>query len=474
MRNRSGLHAVPVLCVICATPSLFGQDTPVRRERLCDVPATFVKGSAVISEDGKSYAFVTEAHGGQRVVHSSADSGVFKACGLPVFAPVTNKVFFGAVRDGKVVVVADGKVIPTTFAEWPGFVFSREGSRWAACGRAEALSRTGDEIKRVQVVLVDGTEIGQSADISAPTFSQDAKHVAWLSLPDEGPMQLVIDGKIAAKYNTPNVECSPLFRGSMPLQVSTRYLCNGDLVSVVRDQNGWTVLRDATPLASYMENVWGGGAYVRMIFEGFEKSSALHGGSISTASNAPKVAWWERPAGDEARWRVVVNGKALDDITCTDFWSPSRPVWSHDGRRLAYVANQSAKDADIRKVFLVVDGTKRGPYTYVWGVQFSDTGEHIAYVALDGSKNAAWRYYRDEKAYPLKYDMGYPPRLSPSGKNITWWAEREGKTMVAVNGEELEVRGDVLWGPQVDDVAVCEWVELHPDAIVRATVRHGQ
>ena len=68
--------------------------------------------------------------------------------------------------------------------------------------------------------------------------------------------------------------------------------------------------------------------------------------SFTVAEDAPAAAWWERPAGRGASWRIVLNGKPADTMSFPNFWSSSRPVLSRDGTYLAYAADSEPESTD--------------------------------------------------------------------------------------------------------------------------------
>jgi len=416
----------------------------------------------VFSPDGKQYAFLVGSSGSQRLFYNSVEIQEFSSYSRPIFSP-TGKLFFWGLKDGKVILSADGRIIPTSLAGEGAIVFSKDGSRWSAFG-AELEKHKSKAIAPGEIVMfVDGVEIGKYADISYPVFSRDGKHYAFLALDAEEQMSLVVDGKVSTKFDKPKVECSFIMRAAVRgpnvhVQSSVHYLSDGDIVALVRDTNGWTVYKKGKVLNSYLQNVWGGGGYTIMKFKGFDDEASIHGRSLVIAKNAPVAAWWERPSGKSASWRVVVDGKPADSINSPNFWSAQPPVLSSDGKRIAYATHLALTEGSKTDVYVIVDGFKYGPYAHVWGIHFSDDAKHFAYAASDGSTDDSWSYYVDGKPYASKYSSVYPPVLSVDGKHVAWKARRDKKQVLAVDGEEVGTAEEVLWGPDIQESGATSWV----------------
>jgi hypothetical protein len=155
------LWVLGVMCLICARYSLAAS---VERTEIATLPAGYANGSLVLSSDGKHYAFVVGSSGSQRIVRDGVESQEFKACSLPIFSP-TDKLFFWGVKDGKVVLSADGRIITTSLAGEGAIVFSKDGAHWAAFG-AEVEKRDGNAITPGSIVMfADGVEVGKYDDI---------------------------------------------------------------------------------------------------------------------------------------------------------------------------------------------------------------------------------------------------------------------------------------------------------------------
>ena len=185
------------------------------------------------------------------------------------------------------------------------------------------------------------------------------------------------------------------------------------------------------------------------------------------AENAPVAAWWERPSGKGALWRVVVNGKPADSVESPKFWSSKPPVLSSDGKHIAYAAIPAPFDAKGLSAYVVIDGVKQGPYSNIWGIRFTDDGKHLAYAASDGTDGDAWTYFLDGKPYGKKVGSVYPPVFSANGRHIAWEAERDKKPVLIVDGEEIATTEEVVWGPQVLDSGATVWAVREGNKVIK-------
>jgi len=464
-----------IIAVLCFINLRYSLRAGVERTEIATLPASYAKGSLVLSLDGKHYAFVIVPSGSQRILCDGIESQEFEACSLPIFSP-TSKLFFWGMKDGKVLLSADGRIIPTSLAGEGAIVFSKDGTRWMAFG-SELEKRNSNSITPGGIVMfLDGVEVGKYADISYPNFSSDGKNVAWLALDADEKMSLIVDGKVSTAFEKPRVNCSFIMaaaiRGpNMHMQSSAQYMSDGELVTLARDANGWTVYKADKAISSYGMVVWGGGGYAThwLGFDGSDTAAEIHARSLVIAKDAPIIAWWERPSGKDTLWHVVVDGKPADSINCEKFWSSQPPVLSCDGKRIAYAAKFASVDGKKTDVYVIVDGIKNGPYAHVWGICFSNDGKHFAYAASDGSEGDAWSYYLDGKPFAHKYSSVYPPELSANGKHIAWKATRDKKQVLAVDGEEVGTMEGVLWGPEIQESGATNWIVSENNKVLKIT-----
>ncbi len=437
-------------------------NSSVTRSVLFAPPSVFAKDTLVLSDDGKHYAYVSGASGAQRIVLDGVPGQEFSRCSTPKFSP-EDKLFYWAVAGGKIVLSANGHTISTPL-DGEGFIeFSKAGSHWAAYG-ADSNSI---------VLYQDGQDVRHYDDISFPEFSSDGKHLAFLAI-QNGRMQLIVDGKPSASFDQPKVKSSMLFRAfsngpNMSMLTAVHYGGAASIEQLVQDANGWTVYKDAQPIASYLRNIWGGGDYKLIDFSGFEDAPSILAYSFTVADDAPVAAWWERPAGKGASWRIALNGKPADTMSFPNFWSSSRPVLSHDGKHVAYAADPETSESKKPSILVIGDGTKFGSYANVWGIRLTNDGKHLAYAASDGASKPEWSYYLDGKPFGPRFDSVYPPVLAANGRHVAWRAIRDKKQILVVDGQEVAVAEVVVWGPRVEDSGKTEWAIRDESNFVRIT-----
>ena len=274
-----------------------------------------------ISDDGRQYAFVVDSSAGQFVHSNGLDGKTFQKCGSIEFSPVSSRLFYWAVEKtpagGAVVLVADGKVVPTEYASQGWLRFSKDGKRWAIIGGCRTIQE-GNTIRGGAVVIyADGKGLGRYSDASLPDFSPDGRHIAYLARDNTGKVNLYVDGKSEKIYADPEVKCSFALRAfvqgpNMHILYSARYLSDGRLLVVTQDKQGWLVYRGNEPIGTYIQSIWGGGDLRIMKFSDFETSQSFVPWSITPAAESPVAVWWERMQGKQEMWHIVKDGKPVD------------------------------------------------------------------------------------------------------------------------------------------------------------------
>ncbi len=235
---------------------------------------------------------------------------------------------------------------------------------------------------------------------------------------DDGRLVLLVDGAERQTFSAPTAPCavkSAQAAGSpqLPRHHIVRYLADGSLLIVARDADGWGVYHDETRWASYPVS------NIDPPDDDCKKTAVLAHGSIRRAEGAPVVAWFERLPGEEERWRVVRNGKPIDDFVCSAPWLRQPPELDAAGRHIAYACTaKNAQDQD--QVFVVRDGVRYGPYPEVWGMALSDNGAHVTYGAADGEPPRPWAIYFDGEKRTGRYASTWRPRVSDDGATVVW------------------------------------------------------
>jgi hypothetical protein len=358
-------------------------------------------------------------------------------------------------------VVADGAVVKPGFSGQGSLAFSADGSRWAAMGvgPAGANGALGP-----LVVLIDGREAGRYRDASLPSFSPDARHVAYLAENDDGRIVLIVDGRVQTTFPPPATPCAAAAaqtatRPGLFSQHAVRYLADGSLLIATRDADGWGVYRDATRIASYP---------LSTTDSGDEKTCPpgpwLLVESLRTATAEPVAVWWERLPGTDPRWRVMRDGRPLDDIVCHGFLDTQPPELDEEGRHLAYgcvfYERPSGTGQLEPRIFVVREGVREGPYQKVWGIAFSEDGEHLAYGAADlGDDERPWSYYVDGQRQPGRWASVWRPRLTAGARHLAWEAQHDpdGPGVLGLDRWRLGTFDEVLWGPTFEGDRVA-WI----------------
>ena len=153
----------------------------------------------------------------------------------------------------------------------------------------------------------------------------------------------------------------------------------------------------------------------------------------SVTHHGCRIAWVEPRGGND---RVVLDGRAEREYPGIEEAGP--PVFSSDGKRLAYAAKM-VSTLGMVKWFVVVDGRAGPQYGDVGGITFSPDGKRLAYAAKDRND---WCLVVDGKP-GLEHDGIGHVVFSPDGKRIAYLA-RKGEAWSVVLGGQV--------GPQYDQI----------------------
>jgi len=319
------------------------------------------------------------------------------------------------------------------------------------------------------------------------TASPDGKRVAHV-LRQGSQSSVVVDGRAQGRYDA--------VRGLVFSPDSRR------LAFAAKRRGKWRMVADGIEGKAYdgVCNPRFSPDSRRLVFE------VSRGGTIEQSS-----PWWEvdRKKGRAGRCRLVVNGVEGRVYDWIDYWGAAftdkgvayrarrgqkhlvvvngqagtgfdwiwGPYLSPDGRRVAYAGSQR-EGADPR-FFVVVDGVRSGPYSFIGKVffAFSPDSKHYAYLAYhggelvlaaDGREQVVGAHLHENFAYVgfsrdgrhLAYSARSStsgrwaivldgredkehdgvafesPRFSPDSERFAYVADRDGQSLAVVDHEE--------------------------------------
>jgi hypothetical protein len=463
-------HALPIVVLAVLGVACRREPPAIEKARIATLPPTHQPNRTLLSEDGRAYAFVTKADDGERVVTAKGATDVHAECAKLAFAPKTERLFYWT-RDGEkdqptITLVADGVPVPTDFIAPGEMAFSADGSRWVAAGVARGPENgTFGPI----TLFVDGAALTRVADMSLPSFSLDGRHLAYLTAA-ERRASLVVDGEVRQNFEPPTTECGAAALRAAPqsdlgLRHIVRYLADGTLLVVTRDAEGWGVYVDGRRIASYVR------ATIDPADAECAKGNAIATRSLRVSENAPVAFWWERVAGDAELWRVVRNGRPVDDITCVEPWRRHPPEPSADGQHVIYACPMTGSEQS-QVVFLVKDGVRYGPYDNVWGIAPTKNFAHVAYGAARGTEDLPWSIYVDGEARVQHLRAVWRPRVSEDGSTLAWEAtvSDDGGGFFGIDDHRLGSFDEVLWGPEPEPGERMVWVVRRGRKITRFSI----
>jgi hypothetical protein len=449
----------------------------IEKTLVTKLPSDYVPQTLVFSQDGRAWAFVTKGEHGQRVVSSKyGASDVHSQTQKLMFAPKSDRLFYWTRElptDPSVAPVvamfADGKTIATEFVATGEMSFSEDGSRWVAAGAALGAEpgKLGD-----LSLFVDGVQIARARDMTLPATSNDGRHVAHLVKGDDGRVTLIVDGKSGQVFDPPTTECgAAAFNAApspdLPLRHIVKYLSDGSLLIVTRDPEGWGVYVDGRKLAGYTR------ATLDQADAACLRTSAIVPRLLRVAENAPAVFWWERVAGDADVWRVVRNGRPVDDVTCVEPWRHHPPEPSADGTHVVYACPmRRPDDGDAPEVFLIKDGLRYGPYDNMWGIAPTKDGAAVAYGAARGATERPWALYVNGEARRSRLASTWRPRLSEDASTLVWEVSvRDGdRGIFGIDDRTIGSFDEIFWGPEFEPGDRVAWIIKRGRKVTRVSV----
>ena len=149
---------------------------------------------------------------------------------------------------------------------------------------------------------------------------------------------------------------------------------------------------------------------------------------------ADSVAFAFKTNRGKSGYAISLNGKngpLFDNISILG------PVFSPDGRRLAYIAVKG------KEVYSVIDGKKSDAYESIAEISFSPDSSKIVFLARDINK----KYFAvTDGKKGINYDgirgEGYPV-FSPDSSKVVYLAYKNKKWAIVVNDKELKIYDDI-------------------------------
>lgn len=497
--------AVAVLIAVgCGgTPERLESGVRLRSESIGHLGSGYRAGSLIVSPDHRHFAWVDERGGRCRVVADRVRGSYFVRCADPKYSPDGETLAFYAATERanppKVRLVVNGTPSDVVVGDEGPIVFGAKSGAWAAAAPAwieppkpppapsagagpvatNAGATTGDgsaspaasaasapspvpseaaaEPPHRVVVFNQAGVLGEHEDTTVPTVSADGRHVAYIAA-DEGRTALYVDGKIRREFGAPEVAHHPAIKLSKPgpnlePETTVRYLSDGSLAGVALAEGGWTVFHD--------DDVWAAYPALRMPPESSfqidspdqRESSAIVAGSFTVAEDSPTACWWERLEGVNNRWRVLCNGKPVDEQVC-EVQSPGVPISiAAKTGKVAYLCRSTPSELTElanapKNIWVVVNGEKHGPHRFVWGLSISEGGEHYGYAAADSS-DEPWFYVIDGRRHEGPWQQTFPPKFSPDGTVAVWAAsaEEDGSRVDLVLRGNIVTRAEMIMKP---------------------------
>jgi len=369
-----------------------------------------VPNSLVFSPDGENYAFVGVRGGKFFLAVNGKERGVYDAVLPPSFTPDGKKIVYAA-RSGQKAFVA---VENASESQEEFYGSEGRGKGYDAVG-LPVIDRSGKRIAYAAkqgekwFVVVDGKEGAEYDEIPADSlvFSLDGSRLAYVARKGESWF-VVVDGKESQPHEG-------VKKGSVTFSL------DGKRIAYVVKKGEKQV-----PVVDGAE----GAEFDKVVTVHFSPNSQK---VICVAQRGEKTV-------------LVLDGVEVEDNIIV------LPVFSPDGQRMAYGASSGGKQ------FVVVNGVKGKSYDEVLpSFAFSPDGKRFIYAAKKGKKYVAVVDGVESKEYdglwwpsifsPVKYNgrHWFTP-FSPDSKRVAYFAQRDGKWFVVVDGVEGRKRYDSAIG----------------------------
>ena len=334
--------------------------------------------------------------------------------------------FAAKIKRGKQwVLVVDGKEGPT-FEDIAGISFSVPGAQHVVY----AAKQNGKWKE-----MLDGKELGPDFDAPVPDPSKNPRNAAgamWMPPPPAPP------GSAGSLLNGVDA------MGMLYTMLSTRYTqpvapTAKNAANAIQGSS-WVWQNDALQHHAYGGRL---GKTSLMIIDGKGATDFGEVGGPVFSADGKRLAYAVKR---QKEWRMVMDG--AEGPACNDIGAP---IFSVDGSRLAY-------GAKMEKQWSIVEGANAGPkFMDISPPYFSPDGKRLAYWAKRQTKKGAGGsevyvtnelVVADEKEGP-EFDAVGPPVFSPDSQHLAYWAKGKKKERALIlDGQPKFEFEEILAGPQ--------------------------
>lgn len=260
-----------------------------------------------------------------------------------------------------------------------------------------------------EFVVLNGKEGRQYDEVYGVVFSPDSQHVAY-GASENDKWFVVRDEKESVKHDY--------------ISLTHRYR-----ISFSPDSQNLVYIASTG-------DYWGGDSYIMLNDEKIEAVDSVEKGPVFSpdGNSIAYIARGKSPEGANEMY-LVLGGKEQKK----HYWIWTEPVFSPDGKRVAYVAGED----EINTRLIVVDNVGGKHYDSVLIQQlpvFSSDSKKIAYIAIEydghGDEYDVSAFVVVDGTERKKFDFIWNPVFSKDGKYITYGARKGNELLWVVDGLE--------------------------------------
>ena len=416
-------RAVPActLVLMLAWPLCADQGQAQRQQRevsLAPLPERLLPEQVTVSADGRRFAWVARRGVKVMAVVNGVPSKPYDwiVRSYVGFTSDSRHVIYQVRRSGKMFTVIDG-VEGKEYDSVDNWICSPAG------GRVGYVARRGAKF----LPVIDGVEGKEYDSVRIAALAALGKTALIVEI--AGRDCIVVDGVEGRMY---------------PHVVDARLSPDGKRLAcrILRNETSASMVVDGTPGKTYPAN---------------DGAPAIEPAEFSQDGSR-----FGYVAGAERERILVVDGA---EIATPGGKIVSGPVFSADGKRLAYVVSKAADAAAV-----IVDAIEGKTYDSVGQVRFSPDGKRVAYVATKASRTmvvldgAEIGQYQAVAADSITF--------SGDGHHIAWVARRADKEYVVTDGTESQPYDRILVG---DGLRFADDASIHAIAVrYRLATRQGE